>query len=207
MFPSGSFSSSKYRRPGRVPPCPLLPKFVIAPQHPIIDRRHLLLRREPRCHLPRLGSRPIPQHSIRPPQRFKCGSNGNHTNPPPLLADRISKRPMCSSPSIQFHGALPARIDIGESHGFITTGNGEFEAKIVFLSAHRSVVSPTRDQEGMKAQLFNKFDLLILGGKPVQAGMFQDVIKREKPPHDNQRSGFPPVTDVLDSERTINPLA
>ena len=32
------------------------------------------------------------------------------------------------------------------------------------------------------------------------------VIKREKPPHDNQRGGFPPLADVLDSERPIDRL-
>ena len=32
------------------------------------------------------------------------------------------------------------------------------------------------------------------------------VIKREKPPHYNQRAGFPPVADVLDSERPIDRL-
>ena len=30
------------------------------------------------------------------------------------------------------------------------------------------------------------------------------VIKREKPPHDNQRAGFPPLAEVLDSERPID---
>ena len=32
------------------------------------------------------------------------------------------------------------------------------------------------------------------------------VIKREKPPHDNQRGGFPPLAEVLDSERPIDRL-
>ena len=32
------------------------------------------------------------------------------------------------------------------------------------------------------------------------------VIKREKPPSDNQRAGFPPLADVLDSERPIDRL-
>ena len=36
--------------------------------------------------------------------------------------------------------------------------------------------------------------------------MFQDKIKREKPPHHDRRSRFPPVTDILDSERPIERL-
>ena len=32
------------------------------------------------------------------------------------------------------------------------------------------------------------------------------LVKREKPPHDNQRGGFPPLADVLDSERPIDRL-
>ena len=48
-----------------------------------------------------------------------------------------------------------------------------------------------------------------LGVKPPCGGSLGSyflIIKREKPPHDNQRAGFPPVTDVLDSERPIDRL-
>ena len=53
---------------------------------------------------------------------------------------------------------------------------------------------------------FNKFDLFSLGRKPVHARMFQDKIKREKPPHHDRSSGLSPVADVLDSERPIERL-
>ena len=59
----------------------------------------------------------------------------------------------------------------------------------------------------MDPKPFNKFDLLTLGRKPVHARMFQDKIKREKPPHDDRHSRFPPVTDILDSERPVKRLA
>ncbi len=36
--------------------------------------------------------------------------------------------------------------------------------------------------------------------------MFQDKIKREKPPHHNAPVSLSPVADVLDSERPINRL-
>ena len=39
-----------------------------------------------------------------------------------------------------------------------------------------------------------------------QLGSYFLVIKREKPPPDNQHSGFPPLADVLDSERPIDRL-
>ena len=37
--------------------------------------------------------------------------------------------------------------------------------------------------------------------------MFQDKIKREKPPHHDAPVSFSPVADVLDSKRPIDPLA
>ena len=37
--------------------------------------------------------------------------------------------------------------------------------------------------------------------------MFQDKIKREKPPHDDAPVSFSPVADVLDSKRPVDPLA
>ena len=37
--------------------------------------------------------------------------------------------------------------------------------------------------------------------------MFQDKIKREKPPYDDAPVSFSPVADVLDSERPVDPLA
>ena len=37
--------------------------------------------------------------------------------------------------------------------------------------------------------------------------MFQDKIKREKPPHDDAPVSFSPVADVLDSQRPVDPLA
>ena len=48
-----------------------------------------------------------------------------------------------------------------------------------------------------------------LGVKPPcgsSLGSYFLVIKREKPPPDNQHSGFPPLADVLDSERPIDRL-
>ncbi len=54
---------------------------------------------------------------------------------------------------------------------------------------------------------FNKFDLFSLGRKPVQPRMFQDKIKREKPPPQNGNGSFPPVPDILDSERPVDRLA
>ena len=48
-----------------------------------------------------------------------------------------------------------------------------------------------------------------LGVKPPcgsSLGSYFLVLKREQPPPDNQHSGFPPLADVLDSERPIDRL-
>ena len=76
-----------------------------------------------------------------------------------------------------------ARIDIGKGDSSSATGNGQLERKIAFLSANRAVVNPPGNEVGTNTEPFNKFDLFSLGRKPVHARMFQDKIKREKPPH------------------------
>ena len=75
-----------------------------------------------------------------------------------------------------------ARIDVGKGDGISSPGDGELERKIAFLSAHRAVVNPAGNEVGMDTKPFKKFGLFPLGRKPVQPRMFQDKIKREKPP-------------------------
>ena len=66
--------------------------------------------------------RPCFKHSRRPIHDGIFNRNSDHPNLSPLLAERISKRPMRGSPRAEFTIRLVARIDVGKGDDFRVHG-------------------------------------------------------------------------------------
>ena len=177
--PSPSFRESSV--PGQ--------KFLVLPNHHFVYRLDFLLHRQPFIGCLWLRRRPCFKHSRRPVHGGIFNPNSDHPNLPPLLAERIPKRPMRGSPRVEFGIRLVTRIDVGKGDGFRVHGKGQFERKVALLVASHTVVNPARNQAERQAELFKKLDLLRLGGEPVHTRMFQNKIKRQEPSHDIPLAG------------------
>ena len=103
--------------------------------HGVSNDLDLLLRRRPFMGCPWLRRRPFFKHSIRPVQDGIFNGNSDYPNPPPLLAERIPKRPMRGSPRVEFGMRLVARIDVGKGDDCRFHGKGHFERKVAFVAA------------------------------------------------------------------------
>ena len=129
--------------------------------HRVSDRLDLLLHRQPFIGCPWLWRRPCFKHPRRPIHGGIFNRNSDHPNLPPLLAERIPKRPMRGSPRVEFGICRVARIDVGKGDDFRVHGKGQFERKVALLVASHTVVNPARNEPFRQADLFKKLDVLV----------------------------------------------
>ena len=92
-------------------------QYMRAAAHRLVNRLDLLLHRQPFIGCPWVR-RLCFKHSRRLIHGGIFNRNSDHQDLPPLLAERIPKRPKRGSPRVEFGIRRVARIDVGKGDGF-----------------------------------------------------------------------------------------
>ena len=109
------------------------------------------------------------------------------------------------APMPHFSGGVVPRIDVDEGADR-AAGDGECQMKIVDDVAGRPAVNPLGQAVERDAVMGAELDLLVLGRKPMEVGVVDDVIQRQEPPEIAGGIGESPVADVGNLQRLVDAL-
>ena len=110
---------------------------------------------------------PALERRLGPPCGCMVSSNYDGTEPLDTFPPQGPPKPLVRrAPGAQFGVGIFARIDVGESGGFGSDRDGEFQGKVAGLFPHGSLIDPVGNPAAVDAQGFKETDLFRLGGKP-----------------------------------------
>ena len=140
-------------------------------------------------------------------QQVLLPGDPNQLDLPAGLAELVPKFDVGGSPGVQLAMGSHAGVDVDESGALGLNGHGHLDVEIPDPPVCAAGIDAFWKQTRIDPELLEAGDFLLLGGQPGQVRMVHHEVERQQPPTGNLDRGFPAVTDIGDSELSVDGLA